>query len=143
MGLVPSLSIDSGGFPSTIYGLSDRVVLASVPGLPRYAIYCARLIVWGRETLNPFSMFPSPAQLNARNKSRNGEGLGPRRCQSIVTDSYIRTHINENDYKAETPENYRRSQSAHPRDGELCNSTKALPQQLLLLGNRKPPLPPS
>ena len=23
-------------------------------------------------------MFPSPAQLNARNKSRNGEGLGPR-----------------------------------------------------------------
>ena len=27
---------------------------------------------------SPFSMFPSPAQLNARNKSRNGEGLGPR-----------------------------------------------------------------
>ena len=148
--------------------------LASVPGLPRYAIYCARLIVRGRETLKtgregmkhhvpidapgrarpvastanmyklasvrllsfwltatcssavktytyayrtcvkrsrvyivvveatgrraratrrlpnvyghvmfhprptPFSMFPSPAQLNARNKSRNGEGLGPR-----------------------------------------------------------------
>ena len=149
--------------------------LASVPGLPRYAIYCARLIVRGRETLktgkawdetsrahrrwvdagsraprcldrkyvytrelsfwltatcssavkantyayrtcvkrsrvytfirscgrgngaratqrlpnvyghvmfhprpSPFSMFPSPAQLNARNKSRNREGLGPR-----------------------------------------------------------------
>ena len=27
---------------------------------------------------SPFSMFPSPAQLKARNKSRNGEGLGPR-----------------------------------------------------------------
>ena len=27
---------------------------------------------------SPFSMFPSPAQLNARTKSRNGEGLGPR-----------------------------------------------------------------
>ena len=26
------------------------LVLASVPGLPRYAIYCARLIVRGRET---------------------------------------------------------------------------------------------
>ena len=35
--------------------------IASVPGLPRYPIYCARLIVRGRETL-----FPSPAQLNAR-----------------------------------------------------------------------------
>ena len=30
-------------------------------------------------------MFPSPAQLNARNKSRNGEGLGPRLLQCIST----------------------------------------------------------
>ena len=33
---------------------------------------------------SPFSMFPSPAQLNARTKSRNGEGLGPRLIISIV-----------------------------------------------------------
>ena len=31
-----------------------------------------------RDVSSPFSMFPSPAQLNARTKSRNGEGLGPR-----------------------------------------------------------------
>ena len=30
---------------------NDAYMLASVPGLPRYAIYCARLIVRGRETL--------------------------------------------------------------------------------------------
>ena len=155
-------------------------MLASVPGLPRYAIYCARLIVRGRETLktgkawdetsrahrrwvdagsraprclnhnrihsrafdaltvrvgvsldcratcscparslaversrvytylrsrqrgarNPARLwardvssqaFPvfnvhSPAQLNARNKSRNGEGLGPRLQLCIIHD---------------------------------------------------------
>ena len=29
----------------------NSILLASVPGLTRYAIYCARLIVRGRETL--------------------------------------------------------------------------------------------
>ena len=35
-------------------------------------------------------MFPSPAQLNARNKSRNGEGLGPR-----LGNNYTRTRALE------------------------------------------------
>ena len=33
---------------------------------------------------SPFSMFPSPAQLNTRTKSRNGEGLGPRLCSAFM-----------------------------------------------------------
>ena len=35
-----------------IFPLSFHIIIiASVPGLPRYTIYCARLIVRGRETL--------------------------------------------------------------------------------------------
>ena len=39
----------------------------------------------GRPSPAPFSMFPSPAQLNARTKSRNGEGLGPRLPNCMMT----------------------------------------------------------
>ena len=45
---------------------------------------------------SPFSMFPSPSQLNARNKSRNGDGLGPRLQKfhfSLVCHGY-RSHGN-------------------------------------------------
>ena len=44
--------------------------LASVPGLPRYAIYCARLIVRGPSPAQLNARKRDPSQLNARNKSR-------------------------------------------------------------------------
>ena len=46
---------------------------------------------------SPFSMFPSPVQLNARNKSRNGEGLGPRlhatNMQSTLNSTLVHVHV--------------------------------------------------
>ena len=47
------------------------------------------------------NMFPSPAQLNARNKSRNGEGLGPRLGFSLLPRNNLRMTFDPPERKAE------------------------------------------
>ena len=47
-----------------------HVYIASVPGLPRYAIYCARLIVRGRETLKTGKAWDEASRAHRRAGSR-------------------------------------------------------------------------
>ena len=49
------------------------IVVVEATGRARPGVYRIR-VPMARDVSSPFSMFPSPAQLNARNKSRNGEG---------------------------------------------------------------------
>ena len=70
--------------------------LASVPGLPRYAIYCARLIVRGRETLKTGKAWDetsrahrTPGRARPVASTANMYTLASVRLLKLLADSYM------------------------------------------------------
>ena len=69
--------------------------VASVPGLPRYAIYCARLIVRGRETLKrgrPGMKHHVPIDALGRRRVARAQLPRPQLCINVYTRERL-THV--------------------------------------------------